>query len=1568
MQLVVLGMHRSGTSAVTGALHLMGAYFGPEGADLEPNEENPKGFWERRDFHALCNRLMRAADAEWWKVSAFTPEQIPAEVLKSETASFADIREDLDAHRPWVLKEPQLCLLLPVFLPQLSSPVAVLVNRDPLEIALSLQRRSGFPLQFGVALWEAYIRAALAASEGLPRVLVQYADLVSDPKATLEGLHRSLSDLGVSGLSMPTDEQIAGFVNSDLHRHRSVPNRRAEYLTPVQLELAGALDAGLPRAAAQSSERSPGTQDMLAQYEEAYTKGREAGAAEHLATIAKLEQRIQDSLASRDRHKSQVERQRARMTALEEQAEEAAAAKAKLDAARQEEQARRQAAEEQVQLIHESLEDARYAQERHEAEVTHHRLRGEALERRLRDTRATRRRLRRTLARAQASNLRLRKDVERETQRRRRVEKRYRRLQRRYERLVRFPVIRVALGLRRRARRLLSRTHPAARPPQPAVKPARQAAVAGVPKGKATAKRRAKSRAKQSPAAPRKRRRQPAPAQSGLPVGFTVDAGWLERLETAPPVTIVVPVYDAFDEVSRCLDSLVRWTSHPVEVLLIDDASPDPRIADLLGTYETRAGFRVLSNETNLGYTRTVNRGIGESAGDVVLLNSDTEVTPGWLQGLRLAAYSGDRVATATALSDNAGAFSVPVVGEANDVPDWLSRSEAGRAIRRGAARAYPETPTGSGFCFYIRRDVIDEIGTFDADAFPRGYGEENDFCMRAIAAGWRHVVDDATFVFHSRNASFGGEREALMTAGRAVVDERHPEYSARVSAFVHGDAMESVRATARLSLLGRPLEKATQRPRILAVLHEGSGGTPHTNRDLMVGLADRYEPFILLSNTRSLSLWRVDDRGAITELERWELDVPWKITDITRADFRERIATVLVGLDIELVHIRHLLGHTLDMPEVAGRLGIPVVVSFHDFYLSCPTVHLLDDRDEFCGGVCTPGDGKCRIPSAWLADAPHLKHAWVHTWRRHLLERFEHVGAFVTTSQHTHQTYVKSYPELADRWFSVIEHGRDLEQSGLAHPPAASGPVKILITGNIDVHKGADVLAAIKAADTDNQLELHFLGNVPAQYHHLGVIHGRYQRSEFAAKVAAIKPSFIGIFPIWPETYCHTLTEAWASGIPVLASDIGVLRERIGHHGGGWLIDHQNPQVALATILRIAGDREEWEAQRERATLAGIRSVADMADDYDALYRQLLAERRPLSVKPPVRVGLALPGSGKAFPPSTHVRVLRPVADPATALQVTPRIMTPAALLEATERPPVDAILVQRTAVAPEMTDDLLSRLRSWELPLVFEIDDNLFDFAPRTAAALEYSEHGRSMKAIAAQAALVTVSTEPLRVLMEGLAERVVVIPNAIDERLWFLPPRRPRPDRPDGSPLRVVYIGSKTHGDDLALLRDVVARVRSAVGTEIAFEVVGGEPDAQRGDWYTPVPIPSTRYPDFVRWLTRLSTRWDLALAPLADTPFNSFKSDLKHLEYGALRLPGVYSDVGPYAATVRHGETGLLTANTVEGWTEAVTRLCNDAALRASITDEALAYVKDQRVLSRQVLDYPSLLRSAAQAPR
>ena len=251
------------------------------------------------------------------------------------------------------------------------------------------------------------------------------------------------------------------------------------------------------------------------------------------------------------------------------------------------------------------------------------------------------------------------------------------------------------------------------------------------------------------------------------------------------PVVVVVPIFNAAALTQRCIESVLRWTSAPARLVLIDDASPEPDVAPMLARYASRTDISIMRNASNLGYTRSSNLGIAAAGNaDVVLLNSDTHVGPRWLDRFRAIAYADDSIGTVTAVSDNAGAFTVPELEQYCPIPSAWSLEQTQRALLQRTACPHPQLPTGNGFCMYIKRAMLDAVGVLDADAFPSGYGEENDLCQRAEHAGFRHVIAGDVLVAHARSASFGDARRAALGAqGMAVLRQRYPDYEDKVGA-----------------------------------------------------------------------------------------------------------------------------------------------------------------------------------------------------------------------------------------------------------------------------------------------------------------------------------------------------------------------------------------------------------------------------------------------------------------------------------------------------------------------------------------------------------------------------------------------------------------------------------------------------------------------------------------------------------------------------------------------------------------------------------------------------------------
>lgn len=261
-------------------------------------------------------------------------------------------------------------------------------------------------------------------------------------------------------------------------------------------------------------------------------------------------------------------------------------------------------------------------------------------------------------------------------------------------------------------------------------------------------------------------------------------------------IDIIVPVYRGYSETRRCIESVLASSSAVAATLIvIDDCSPDPKISNYLADLANTNHIELLSNATNCGFVASVNRGMAlHLARDVILLNSDTEVANNWIDRLRWAAYAAPNIATVTPISNNATICSYPFEGWTGGVPGSMGLAGLDLLFSKTNPDGIVDIPTAIGFCMYIRRACLDQIGLFDEALFGRGYGEENDFSMRAGNAGWRNVAATNVFVFHQGSVSFGEDRHALMASGSAALLARHPEYLDQVRSFILADPLAAFR------------------------------------------------------------------------------------------------------------------------------------------------------------------------------------------------------------------------------------------------------------------------------------------------------------------------------------------------------------------------------------------------------------------------------------------------------------------------------------------------------------------------------------------------------------------------------------------------------------------------------------------------------------------------------------------------------------------------------------------------------------------------------------------------------
>lgn len=667
--------------------------------------------------------------------------------------------------------------------------------------------------------------------------------------------------------------------------------------------------------------------------------------------------------------------------------------------------------------------------------------------------------------------------------------------------------------------------------------------------------------------------------------------------------TVIVPVHDALAAATDCLRSVARHTAG-ARVLVIDDGSADPAARATLQALAREHSFELIERRENLGFARTVNEGLACSSGDVVLLNSDTRVTAGWMEGLREAAAHRPRVASVTPFSNAGSICSLLEHCVDRPLPPGLDEHDLQRLLAGISPRARPALPTGIGFCLLLRREALEAVGGFDAEAFPEGYGEENDWCQRASARGFTHHLADDVFVYHQGAASFGARRAALVEAAAARMRARWPRYFDDLAAWIEACSLApwlgTFARTLRREEARRRAGRAERAPRVLHVLHASPLGSRVAGAEFHVqqiaaipALARGYEHAALWADDAGL--------GAVAGLP--DADPEPLLFPCARGDAAawERAWSALRP---DLVHV-HNSNHWPQAFLGWAAARAPTIATVHDYYWACPRFTLLDARTrEHCG-----------VPTDAAECAACLGHAGerdtsIGAWRSGWLPALHDLAALVAPSRAAIDTLVKAFPSLAGRIECVPNPLFPPPLLFSARPPGRGGPVRALLLGNRDVHKGTHKLLPLAAAVPHLRIEVLGMDALPHAPPNLR-FHGRYDHEAVYQRIAALECDFALFLSQCPETFSYTLTEALTCGLPALVPDLGALGERVSALGAGWLYRAASFEDLVARTREVAADPRE---RTYRARLALAQRPAPNGEEFaarlDAVYQRALGAR----------------------------------------------------------------------------------------------------------------------------------------------------------------------------------------------------------------------------------------------------------------------------------------------------------------------------------------------------------------------
>lgn len=593
-------------------------------------------------------------------------------------------------------------------------------------------------------------------------------------------------------------------------------------------------------------------------------------------------------------------------------------------------------------------------------------------------------------------------------------------------------------------------------------------------------------------------------------------------------VDVIVPVYKGIDETQECIVSAVQSIDPDVgRLIVINDASPEPELVVWLEEAAQKFGFTLLHNAVNLGFVATVNRGMRLHLDcDVLLLNSDVEVHGDWLTRVREGAYLHERTASITPFSNNATICSFPDFCQDNGLLFGLPVAELDEHFAAVfSVGDLTEIPTGIGFCMYLRRDCLDDVGYFDVETFGKGYGEENDWCQRAEKKGWPNYLQANVFVYHKGGVSFDLEQEPRKAKAMELLALKHPDYDAKIQTFIAEDPTREFRIKALWSLFAN-----LTLPKALMITHRLGGGVQQHVNELSYFYAGKalFLQLRPLEDGASVSLSICGSEGSLLDSLSYQIESEY-----------EQLVELLSSLGVGRVHFHHTMGLHTRLWGLPCDLDCQYDITVHDYYFINGNPTLTNGKARFVGD-----DYGYAFDQACAEAYPIPVSA--KQWRCNVGELIEKADRLIFPSSDACQRFSQFFStnEAIVAWHP--DHILAKPYPEISFKDTRPRPLRILVLGALSREKGADLLEQIAEQLSGEGFEFHLAGYAYRALSASVFTLGPYENGEASELIDSVSADVIWFPALWPETYSYTLSHALEKGLPVVVPDIGAFTERV--------------------------------------------------------------------------------------------------------------------------------------------------------------------------------------------------------------------------------------------------------------------------------------------------------------------------------------------------------------------------------------------------------------------------------------
>ena len=975
-----------------------------------------------------------------------------------------------------------------------------------------------------------------------------------------------------------------------------------------------------------------------------------------------------------------------------------------------------------------------------------------------------------------------------------------------------------------------------------------------------------------------------------------------EEIQFEEEIDVIVPIYNGYDYLVRLFPTLNR-TNIKCHIYLVDDCSTDYRVLELEKEFEDQnSNVTVIVNDQNYGFVMSVNRALLNSKNHVALVNTDTELPQLWLERLMAPIILDNRVASSTPYTNSATIFSFPNFCYNNEIYRGMSVEQIDEVFSCIKPR-YVKAPTGVGFCMVMNKNAIAEIGGLDYEAFSKGFGEENDWCQRAIKRGYYNVQVENLFVYHKHGGSFNSEeKEALIRNNMSIINKRYPTYESDVTEFILKDPNVAIREVVQM-ILDMKCEGSISN---LYFDHSlGGGATAYLDTKVKEELKD--------GNACSVIRFRYWDCKFLFEFFCGEIHRTFDF------DSLDAFMKVEKWLHFDRIYVNelvtfHNLKYTLDViKKLALNQRAKLIFLFHDYFAVCPTINLVGEDNCYCE---FPKAEKCRdcftgkkLHNVFQCeDVNEWRQIWkpflescdeVRTFSKDTLERIR--GVFGDTLKYT------LVPHKVDYLFPLKKKYKITKE------------INIGVLGILSQNKGAEVVRQmLEVLERENKrdVRIKLIGETEddsfQRYQYFSKT-GRYTQGELPRLIFENDIDVILIPSIWPETFSYTTEEAIQMEMPVACFDLGAPADRVASYKKGIVIPKMNPSCALETIEGFVRNN----LLPTRNTLHGkeivyITEYVSFSSRYrlEHLYEEMLREGYPGQL-----------WSVDSFPKKIDWNR-------------------------------IGQIVIYRCKKV-EPLKSFLEEAERKKIPIAYSIDDLIFDyeqikdfdfFDTRVYHNLKkYTEEVRN--AIDNSQAIIS-STDTLGdcLLTEFPNKKVVVDRNVASMEMWVLSNKARLQKKIHDSEVVLGYFsGSGTHNGDFELISDVLFNILKK-NSNVSLLIVGVLELNKKFDCFQD----RIKRVGFVDWrqLPEFLASIDINLMPLEDTKFHYCKSENKWMEAAMVEVPTIGSYNPEIASHTKDGEDIVLCRNQ-EQWLNVLQTLIDNSVERRRVAQNAFKRVIDEK---------------------